>query len=84
MGCKQFEFMQLSQKALKEFKQIFEAEHPGQELTDDQALLLATKVMRIVKMVNIPLPQDKTLINESQLASSFKQRYHTDVAQHPP
>jgi hypothetical protein len=76
--------MELSPQALKEFKEIFEADHPGQKLTDDQALLLAKKVIRIVKMVNIPLPQHKTLIKNSQLASSFEQRYHTPVAQHPP
>jgi hypothetical protein len=76
--------MQLSQQALKEFREIFEADHPGQELKGDQVLLLATKVMRIVKMVYLPVPQHKTLIKNSQLASSFEQRYHTPVAQKPP
>ena len=76
--------MQLSQQALKEFREIFEADHRGQKLTDEQALLLATKVMRIVKMVYLRVPQHKTLIKNSQLASSFDQRYHTPVAQHPP
>ena len=76
--------MQLSQQALKEFREIFEADHTGQKLTDEQALLLATKVMRIVKMVYLPVPSHKTLIDTSQLASSFEQRYHTPVAQKPP
>ncbi len=76
--------MQLSQQALKEFREIFEADHSGQKLTDDQVLLLATKVMRIVKMVYLPVPSHKTLIDTSQLANDFDQRYHTSVAQHPP
>ena len=76
--------MQLSQQALKEFREIFEADHPGQELTDEQALLLATKVMRILKMLYLPVPKHKTLIDTSQLANDFEQRYHTPVAQHPP
>lgn len=80
----QINLMQLSQQALKEFKQIWEADHPKQKLTDEQALLLATKVIRIVKMVYLPVPQHKTLIDTSQLASKFNRRYHTPVAQHPP
>jgi hypothetical protein len=76
--------MQINQQALKEFREIWEADHPGQKLTDEQALLLATKVMRIVKMVYLPVPQHKTLIDTSQLASSFEQRYHTLVAPKPP
>jgi hypothetical protein len=51
--------MKLSQQALKEFKEIWKQDHPGQALTDDQVLRLATKLMTAVRVVCIKIPENK-------------------------
>jgi len=43
--------MQLSQEALQEFKQLWKADHPGQDLGDQELLELATRTITVVGLI---------------------------------
>jgi len=57
--------MQLSKEALEEFKRIYKAEF-GEEISDQEALDKATRLINLVRIVYQKMPADKE--NESSLS----------------
>lgn len=51
--------MHISEKALAEFRSIWEQHHPGEEITNEELLAQAIRVLLAVKIVNRPIPYDK-------------------------
>lgn len=44
--------MQITEQALKEFKELWLKDHPGQTLEQDQLLEMASRVMEAVKLIH--------------------------------
>ncbi len=50
--------MEVSEKALKDFKTIWRKNNPDKELTQDELLNMAQRLLLIVKLVYKPIPDE--------------------------
>jgi hypothetical protein len=57
--------MGLSKKAIKEFKQIYFEEN-GEEISDQKALELGTKLINLFRVICRPIPKKKTKRQSNQ------------------
>lgn len=51
--------MLLTPEALEEFRILWDEDHPGQTITEDRLIELATCVLRSVELVYQPIPKDQ-------------------------
>lgn len=52
-------FMELTEKALREFAQLWQEDHPDQYLSQAELTNKASRVLRAFELVYRPIPQDK-------------------------
>lgn len=50
--------MKLTPEALKEFKRLYRQDHPKEEITKEELLEMAHRVLRIVELTYSPIPKN--------------------------
>lgn len=48
-----------TKEAIEEFKKIWQEEHPNQEITKEQLLEMAQRILNAVELVYRPVPKEK-------------------------
>ncbi len=51
--------MQLSDEAINDFEKLWKEDHPGKEISRQDLIEIATRIMRAVHLVYKPIPKDK-------------------------